>query len=90
MLAYVHEPSNLVVPATHDDDRLFGDVVAKPVSLVRDTALVADTEPMTEMDPIDVALEDLGICVEFLGEGNSLELTFDERGDSVHRAEYTS
>jgi len=30
---------------------------------------VADTEPVAEMDPIDVALEDLGIRIEFLGEG---------------------
>ncbi len=72
MSADVHESSNDLVSSPHDNNRLPGDVVAEPVSLVSNPTLVTDAEPAAEMYPVDVTPEDLGIRIELLGERESL------------------
>ena len=88
--AHVHESPDPVVSPTHEKDRFLGEIEAEPVPLVGDAALVADAEPVTEMDPIDIAPEDLGIRIELLEERRPLGLTLDQRSDSVHIPDHTA
>ena len=90
MSAHVHESPNLVVSPAHENDRLLGDVEPEPIALLRNAALVADAEPVTEMDAVDVAPEDLGIRIELLEERRSLGLAFDQRCDAVHDGDCTA
>jgi hypothetical protein len=89
MSTHVHECPDLVVSSAHENDRLLGEVESEPIALLRNAALVADAEPVAEMDAVDVAPEDLGIGIEFLEEREPLGLTFDQRCDPVHAADYT-
>jgi len=51
---------------------------------------VADAEPVTEMDAVDVTPEDLGIRIELLEERGPLGLTFDQGCETVYATDYTA